>query len=145
MEGRGWRGVKDRPWWDSNPQSLAPEANALSIRPQGLTGGKPVERPRSKQNLNHWRRWHNSFAFAGSFFQGSRPYPLHLQGGKVGWNVRTAHQGRLRVTEEARCAHAKCAIWGNNCSPPDECAGIWWMETARRLANKWDDKNIAGS
>ena len=24
-----------RPWWDSNPQSSAPEADALSIRPQG--------------------------------------------------------------------------------------------------------------
>ena len=24
-----------RPWWDSNPQSPAPEADALSIRPQG--------------------------------------------------------------------------------------------------------------
>lgn len=24
-----------RPWWDSNPQSPAPEAGALSIRPQG--------------------------------------------------------------------------------------------------------------
>ncbi len=27
-----------RPWWDSNPQSPAPEADALSIRPQGQTG-----------------------------------------------------------------------------------------------------------
>lgn len=26
---------KKRPWWDSNPQSPAPEADALSIRPQG--------------------------------------------------------------------------------------------------------------
>ena len=26
-----------RPWWDSNPQSPAPEADALSIRPQGRT------------------------------------------------------------------------------------------------------------
>ena len=26
---------KIRPWWDSNPQSPAPEADALSIRPQG--------------------------------------------------------------------------------------------------------------
>lgn len=31
------RGLKIRPWWDSNPQSPAPEADALSIRPQGLT------------------------------------------------------------------------------------------------------------
>ncbi len=29
--------MKIRPWWDSNPQSPAPEADALSIRPQGLT------------------------------------------------------------------------------------------------------------
>ena len=29
---------KNYPWWDSNPQSLAWEANALSIRLQGLCG-----------------------------------------------------------------------------------------------------------
>ena len=31
-----WKNTKTpRPWWDSNPQSPAPEADALSIRPQG--------------------------------------------------------------------------------------------------------------
>ncbi len=35
---RGKGKKKKRPWWDSNPQSPAPEADALSIRPQGQTG-----------------------------------------------------------------------------------------------------------
>ena len=38
MKKKKWRREKkkNRPWWDSNPQSPAPEADALSIRPQGL-------------------------------------------------------------------------------------------------------------
>ena len=30
--------MSTHPRWDSNPQSLAPETNALSIRPLGLSG-----------------------------------------------------------------------------------------------------------
>ena len=46
--------LNSRPRWDSNPQSLAPEASALSIRPRGPSFGA-IHYVKGFSEFNLWK------------------------------------------------------------------------------------------